>query len=581
MEFSFPLHVTLLERFLERREHILEAIEGRLLNVQGKNLARVRDPRYLEQPLASCFFNPIVAAALAHLRGQLTAIHRAEGFEPAYLEGSSHQFDPAQLVSLAYAYWTTSRWPGRNVRMAFSQTIFSVFMLRQLEQLSLRIWDDGSDTATARLQTIQRLLDRLNGLPGSPAFVSAAPWLIQVAQGALTRHLEPYFRIAEHISSSFDHGTRLEIQIAGALLAGGHLRSQLRYRAREMGRGIDDPAVLSVTRNSNSMDGALLIGDLVTLLKAYKSACAANDIQVRLTLADPILQGMSADPELFLVRLDVLASATMIEDVFIERQGNNCPEYTQLGHRHRQLLNEYRELISELAEHLRDDARRADPRQSIYSPFGIVYGFCADILFNMAASRLVSSQTSTLTLEEVFSTNSSLESRLAKAREWEALPRQTNERARFEHSTDSATEIFDHLIHALDARTKHGDALNASPLPSARLLVVQEGKKEDSHSDVNRHPRTMRAQEHCVTSDLQRALETGATAFPKNQILSDRNEGRFLASVESNGKWFAVSKVLLTMCVCQGTSAWITDVPSAAIDVLRLTCSELLESAAD
>ena len=78
-------------------------------------------------------------------------------------------------------------------------------------------------------------------------------------------------------------------------------------------------------------------------------------------------------------------------------------------------------------------------------------------------------------------------------------------------------------------------------------------------------------------SDLKRALATGSTAFPRSQILSDRKEGRFLASVESGGKWFAVSKVLLTACVCQGQDAVITDVPASVVEVLRLTCQELLE----
>ena len=59
---------------------------------------------------------------------------------------------------------------------------------------------------------------------------------------------------------------------AGAVLAGGHLRSQQRYRASETGRAFDDPEVLSITRNSNSMDVALLAGDLVALLERYGAA---------------------------------------------------------------------------------------------------------------------------------------------------------------------------------------------------------------------------------------------------------------------------------------------------------------------
>ena len=61
-----------------------------------------------------------------------------------------------------------------------------------------------------------------------------------------------------------------------------------------------------------------------------------------------------------------------------------------------------------------------------------------------------------------------------------------------------------------------------------------------------------------------------------SRLSADSAEGRFLASVESDGAWFGVSKVPLTLCTSQGKDALITDVPSGVIDVLRLTCSELL-----
>jgi hypothetical protein len=127
-------------------------------------------------------------------------------------------------------------------------------------------------------------------------------------------------------------------------------------------------------------------------------------------------------------------------------------------------------------------------------------------------------------------------------------------------------------------RVLHGDSLNASGLQTARMIVVQEGH---SVGDIPRGAEMIGAQDHCVTSDLKRALATGSTAFPRSQILSDRKEGRFLASVESEGKWFAVSKVLLTTPLCQGKNALITDVPAALIDVLRLTCPGVLEIALD
>ncbi|HEU4936906.1 MAG TPA: hypothetical protein VFT39_10665 [Vicinamibacterales bacterium] len=573
VEFSFSAHVALLESLLNHSRHFVDEVERRLLNVQGRRDFPIRDRHYIEQVLSSCFFDSI-PRDLAGLKEQLSAAHRADGFEPVQQEGGAHDFSAAALVAFAYSYWTDSRWPGRNGRMAYAHTIYSVFVLNQLQYLCLRVWDDGHGYATARLREIQDLLDRLNGQSGANVFMRTTRWLLQTAQSPLTRFLQPYFIIANHISRSFEDDERLEIHRAGAVLAGGHLRSQLRYRARESRRPIDDLEVLSVTRNSNSMDVALLLRDLVPLLDAYRIACATDAQENRWTLSNAILQGLSADPELLLTRFDLLGPAAMIEEVFIEREDGRAA-YSAFGSSHLHMLSRYRELIGALATQLKEDASRLEPSCGLYSPFGIVYGFCGDILSNMAISRLVSQNTSSLTLEDMFSSDGSLEGKLSKAREWEALPRHSAERARFEHSTEWAAKIFSRLMTALDARASHGDALNASGLHRARLFVVQEGHVAQAAHDFVAN--AVSAQEHCVTSDLKRALATGATAFPRSQILSDRKEGRFLASVESEGKWFAVSKVLLTVCLCQGKDAVITDVPAAVIDVLRLTCRELLE----
>ena len=109
--------------------------------------------------------------------------------------------------------------------------MYSVFLFRQAEYLSLRIWDEGNDAAADRLQEIQVLLDSLNGATTADSLIRNARWVIQTAQGPLTRRLEPYFRIAGRISASFKDSRRLEVHKAGAVLTSGHLRSQLRHRA--------------------------------------------------------------------------------------------------------------------------------------------------------------------------------------------------------------------------------------------------------------------------------------------------------------------------------------------------------------
>ncbi len=275
-------------------------------------------------------------------------------------------------------------------------------MLRLFEHLSLRMWDEGNDRADDRLLAIQSLLDRLNTGPVQQVRVRDVRWLVQTAQGPLTKHLEPYFHIAAHISGSFTESVRLGFHAAGAKLAGGHLRSQLRYRALEANRPIDDPVNLAIARNSNSMDGALLVRDLVPLLKAYERACAAHDAETRLEMADAILQGLSADPELFLTRLDLLGPCTMIEDLFVESGDDGRARYTPLGHAHVAILEDYRELIGRLAVFLKNDAVSLAPSQHAYSPYGISYGFAADLLSNMALDTLLARPPSRLSFEDMF-----------------------------------------------------------------------------------------------------------------------------------------------------------------------------------
>ena len=277
MTVSFSDHLSLLAAFLDRRRQIIDDIEGRLLNVQGKATSQNRDRTHVERIISSCFFDtPGLPNTLSPLGGQLASAHLLDGFDPVRLERRSDQLDAVALVFRAYDHWDRHRWPGRNGRLALAQALYCVFILQQLELLSLRVWDDGNASAGDRLREVQSLLDKLNGTTGSTVFLRDARWLIQTAQGPLTRHLQPYFRTAELISSSFTESDRLEIHKAGLRLAGGHLRSQLRYRAGETGRASDDPEVLAITRNSNSMDAALLVGDLVPLLEAYKDARAGS-----------------------------------------------------------------------------------------------------------------------------------------------------------------------------------------------------------------------------------------------------------------------------------------------------------------
>jgi hypothetical protein len=327
------------------------------------------------------------------------------------------------------------------------------------------------------------------------------------------------------------------------------------------------------------MDAALLMRDLVSLLETYQTACLGEDSDARLRLVDGIIQGLSADPELFVTRLDLLGPCTVIEDLFVEPGSDGIVRATGMGIVHSQLLERYGQLIRATATRLREDAASLDPGRNPYSPLGMAYGFCADLLSNMALTTLLEQTAGGPSLEDIFVTHGEPERRLACARVWERLPTGRGARERLEYSADWARLVFQRTIDALELRAQ-STAPNASKRPAARLFVVRRGQTAGaSGSDLP--DGIVPAQEHCLTSDVNRALSNGTTAFPKSQILTDRNEGRLLASAEIEGKWFAVSKTILTQVTGRGFDALIVDVPAPVIEVLKVTCPGLVVIVAD
>jgi hypothetical protein len=186
---------------------------------------------------------------------------------------------------------------------------------------------------------------------------------------------------------------------------------------------------MMVTRNSNSMDVALLVHDLVPPLEAYVTAGSEKQ---RRDLADAIFQGISADPELLVRRGDLLGPYTTIEEVFV-------------GERHGALIARYRELLGHAAPRLIADAASIDPSNRSYSPLGIAYGFCADILAKLAISAL-SSHPATASLEDIFAPHDNPDERSAFAT------------AHLGYSADWAKQMF----------TRTADGLLRRRMPSPR-----------------------------------------------------------------------------------------------------------------
>ena len=138
--------------------------------------------------------------------------------------------------------------------------------------------------------------------------------------------------------------------------------------------------------------------------------------------------------------------------------------------------------------------------------------------------------------------------------------------------------MYARMAGALEARAARPTEPNASILRKACLYMVPRGVAINSLSDGALPAGIVSAQEHCLTSDVDAGSRdlSGATVLPADRLSADRAEGRLLACAHSEGAWFGVSKVPLTVCTSQGKDALMTDVPSGVIDVLRLVCPEHL-----
>jgi hypothetical protein len=549
-------HIELLRFFLSHREEIVERIEA-LLNAQRKPTEYLQDGALLSRLFEDCLYTiGGVTQGQAGLRGRLEEAHWASGFTPRDLPGLHNGLvDPAEMMMRAFHMWRQTRWPGRNGRLRYAQTLFNLYVIRELALLSMRLWDTGPATAGDRLAQVQATLDHLwTTTPvDQPLLVRDARWLIPLAQSPATDDLGPYFTVAERIATLSDDD-RLEIHKAGALLAAGHLRSQTRYYALKKAVSLDDKSLILLTRRSNALDFALLIHDLVPLLAAYERACRGGADRQRLELADAICQAVSPDPELFLSRVDLLGPYSMIEHLFVTTDDDGQAVYTPMGRRHVQLLEEYGALIDRVATPLSEDCPHFRPAPGAYSPYGVLYGFSTDLVEHMAFKAAQPDTIARFGLEDVFVSGDASDgdaptAKLAWVSRWRKLPHLTREvEKQFDYPQSFADEIFERIEQTL--RKRAGGEVNATR--TGRLFILPE-------------------------EDIQTG-STRAESYDEPRLLSDRREGRCLVSYKTPGGWVALSKDVLTEVLGAGQDVRIAGLSPEAAGVVRLLCPSLATS---
>ena len=480
----FQAHIELLHVFLARRDEIVERMQG-LLNAQRKPIEYLQDGPLLFRHVEDCFFTLTgITHSQSRLRGQLEDAHWASGFKPREIPGLHNGLiDPAEMMTRGFHLWQQTRWPGRNGRVRYAHTLFNLYVIRCLELLIMRLWDDGSSSAGDRLSQVQGVLDQLWNITPSdqPVLVRDARWLIQMAQSPATDDLGAYFDVAEKIAETLSKEDRIEIHKAGVRMVAGHLRSQIRYYSMKSAVSLDEHSLVLTTRTSNALDFALLTQELVPLLEAYEHACHSDDGRKRLELADAICQGISPDPELFLNRVELLGAYTMIEHLFITTNLDGHPAYTLMGQRHVQLLQEYESRIGRVSKPLSEDCHNFRPVAGAYSPYGVLYGFSTDLIEHMALKTSQPDAVPHFGLEDVFAGGDANTDKLAWVSGWRNLPHLKPEvKKLFDYPQQFAEDMFARIEHALRRRESGGEANTSGQIGRLFILPGENPQTEAS-----------------------------------------------------------------------------------------------------
>jgi hypothetical protein len=359
-------------------------------------------------------------------------------------------------------------------------------------------------------------------------------------------------------------------------MLGGHLTSQIRYYCAKDGLPFNEPSVVLRTRTSNALDFALLVQGLVALLKAYDRAFQCGDERVRLDMAGAICQGISADPELFLNRVDLLSAYSMIEHVFIASKTKEAREgrvvYSPLGQRHVQLLKEYSALIDRLISALRDDLPRFRPVDGGCSPYGVIFGLPSHLIEHMALKALQADAETRFSLEDVFDDGDTSAAKLDWVNGWRRLPHIDREVQRlYDYPQQFAEDVYGRIEHEFRRRDSNAVAFDGSR--TGRLHIVS-GDAPGTDSNASAIPKL--PARYYGSSDSQTVAARKAEFYDRAQLLAWRKEAHFLVSYQTPDGWIALKKDLLTEILGAGLDARIVGLPLYAAQVLRLMCADLV-----
>jgi hypothetical protein len=284
-------------------------------------------------------------------------------------------------------------------------------------------------------------------------------------------------------------------------------------------------------------------------------------------MAGAICQGISADPELFLNRIDLLSAYSMIEHVFIARDREGHVAYSPVGDRHVELLKEYGRLMERLSGPLRDDFPRFRPVAGGFSPYGVVSGIPSGLIELMAFKTLERDAETRFGLEDAFDDRDTSAAKLAWVDGWRKLPHVDREVQRlYDYPQQFAEDIYDRIGHELRREACDGSK-------TGRLYIVSADDPEIDSKAVAIAELPAR---YFGSSDSQIVAAHKAEPYDRAQLLRERREGHFLVSYETPGGWVALRKDLLADVLGAGRDARIVGLPPDAAQVLRFMCTDLV-----
>jgi len=212
-----------------------------------------------------------------------------------------------------------------------------------------------------------------------------------------------------------------------------------------------------------------------------------------------------------------------------------------MGRRHVELVQEYAARIGRVSKPLHDDCRRFRPVAGAYSPYGVLYGFSADLLKHMVLKASQPDAVNRFGLEDVFVAGDVDSGKLPWVNGWRKLPHLTPDVAKqFDYPQQFAEDVFDRIELALRGRVA----------TTGRFFIRAAGHPQD---------------------------DSRAPLIPdKIPLPGGRREGKFVVSYDTPDGWRGISKSILTESLGGGRDVTIVGLPPVAAQVVTLMCPGLV-----